>query len=118
MEANTILTPQPGTCCDVVHQLKRGRRRSHQRGDFREGRLHHWAGLDLLEQRILLSGDNVFAQFIGSIAAPGGTVVIPIELTSPEFTLSGGSTRLGFLVSADNGGTLDPRNPRSCPVHS
>jgi hypothetical protein len=62
---------------------------------------------ELLEDRRLLAGSNTFAQFVGSIDMAAERAEIAITLSSPDFTLRGTDTQLGFHVR-NTTGLLDP----------
>ena len=62
---------------------------------------------ELLEDRRLLAGGNIFAQFVGDVATSGERVEIPIAISTPDFTFRGSDTLLGFHVRGTNG-LLDP----------
>ena len=61
-----------------------------------------------LENRTLLDGSNIFAQFSGVIPAAGSALRIPITLSTSSFTLPGRQAVLGFEVQAASGSHLDP----------
>jgi len=64
--------------------------------------------LERLEDRTLLNGSNIFAQFSGAVPAAGSVQQIPITLSTSNFTLPGRQVVLGFEVQAPDGSSLDP----------
>lgn len=72
-------------------------------------RKRFFASLEALEDRKLLDGAaaHVFAQFADTLSSPTDTKQFNVSLTSANFTLSGGSTILGFQARANNS-PLDP----------
>ncbi len=63
--------------------------------------------LEQLEDRVLLTNANVFAQFTGTVLGPTDTESVPINLLTSNFTLRGQSVSLSFDLKGV-GGNLDP----------
>jgi hypothetical protein len=64
--------------------------------------------LERLEERTLLAGSNVFAQFSGVVPAAGQIDQIPITLSTSSFTIPGSKAVIGFQVVQAAGSSLDP----------
>src|SRR3712207_781262 len=82
-----------------------------QRSFSRKSRRIPLRGIELLEQRTLLSSSpaNVFAHFGGVLDAPGEVDTVKIHLTPENFTLHSNVT-LGFVLKPAQGVALAP-NP-------
>jgi RHS repeat-associated protein len=65
-------------------------------------------GIERLEDRLLLDGSNIFAQFSGALRSAGDAQTIPITLKASDFTLATSSTVLSFQLKAAPGSSLDP----------
>jgi RHS repeat-associated protein len=64
--------------------------------------------IERLEDRTLLAGSNVVAQFSGVIPAAGKIDQIPITLSASGFTIPGSKAVIGFQVIQAAGSSLDP----------
>ena len=80
-------------------QRLRNRNKHHRR---------HINHFEPLESRLLLAGNNTFAQFVGEIPDPAVGAEVPITLNPSDFTLPGGRANLGFHLTSGDGSALDP----------
>ncbi len=88
-------------------QLRRNNKGPRRNASHRRLLGRHRSLFELLEDRRLLAGNNLFAQFAGEITTPGERVEIPIALSAPDFSFRGSGTLLGFHARSTDG-SLDP----------
>ena len=82
--------------------------RSRSRGKQWTRRKARRTFIEPLEARLLLTGNNVFAQAEGSLLASNTAPVIQFSLDNNAFALSGDETILNFHVQPIAGSELDP----------
>jgi hypothetical protein len=61
-----------------------------------------------MEDRVLLTAANVFAQFDGAVLGPADTQQVNIALLPADFTFQSSRAVLGFLLTGGPGSALDP----------
>ena len=88
-------------------QLRRNNKGPRRNASHRRLLGRHRSLFELLEDRRLLAGNNLFAQFAGEITTPGERVEIPIVLSAPDFSFRGSGTLLGFHARSTDD-SLDP----------